>query len=61
MTTQVSQLALEVPAAVQGRVQVSQLSLTVPAASGQAPYTGVKAKVDGLLWDAQVWVAGPGS
>jgi len=60
-TAQVSQLALEVPAAVQGRVQVSQLSLTVPAASGQAPYTGVKAKVDGLLWDAQVWVAGPGS
>lgn len=48
----VSQLKLEVPAAVVGRVQVSQLRLIVPAAPGQAPYSGLKAKVGGKFWDA---------
>lgn len=61
LLARVSQLAFEAPAGVQGRVQVSQLSLTAPAAPGQAPYSGVKAKVDGLLWDADVWAAGSGS
>lgn len=59
LLAQVSQLAFEVPAGVQGSVQVSQLAFEVPAAPGQKQYTGVKAKVDGLLWDVEVWAAGP--
>lgn len=57
----VSQLKLEVPQAVTGVVQVSQLRLTVPAAAGMPPYSGIKAKVDGKLWNASIWAADPGA
>lgn len=54
----VSQLTLTVPQGALGRVQVSQLRLTVPAAPGQAPYTGLKAKAGGKLWNSEIWAAG---
>ena len=54
----VSQLRIEVPQATLGTVRVSQLRITVPSAPGQAPYTGLKAKVDGKLWNSEIWAAG---
>lgn len=54
----VSQLKLTVPQGVLGRVQVSQLRLTVPSTPGQAPYTGLKAKAGGKLWNSEIWAAG---
>lgn len=54
----VAQLKFTVPQGVLGKVQVSQLKLRVPTAAGQAPYTGLKAKVDGKLWNSEIWAAG---
>ncbi|HWB35991.1 MAG TPA: hypothetical protein VHA75_08200 [Rugosimonospora sp.] len=54
----VAQLKFTVPRGVLGTVQVSQLKLRVPTAAGQAPYTGLKAMVDGKLRNAEIWAAG---
>ena len=54
---QVNGLRFEVPAAVTGVVQVTGLRLIVPSAPGQAPYSGLKAMVDGKLWDSEIWAA----
>jgi hypothetical protein len=58
---QVSQVRMSTPAASMGVVQVAQAKLKAPTLAGQAPYSGIKAAINGTLADAALSTAQNGA